>query len=271
MHAVRTVQVFAPVALHLKPRALPVVGVLLMRRDNRLHTLTVLAARRDRLQPFRHHPLHIVRHKRQRIHRRHVHAAIPPVAEVHDVPDTVADHAGGVGHAGRHQSRKIRLDLEIDIIGMRIIAPVAAFRSFDTVQQVEARRLVGVPQRVRSMRERIGEGINGRFQAVFLEYFHEGEVHVHIVVQSGRVVVPPFDAAAVPMHGHIILDHRAVVLEFEVAAISASDRLARPSAFDFILQRFAGKFRFRRWRLAVPVPERQHRYDAGAQEQAGNN
>ena len=67
----------------------------------------------------------VVLDERQRVHRRDKDASVPAVAVIHDVPDAVTDLDRAIDHTGGHYSGKIGLDLEIDIIGRRVIEPVA--------------------------------------------------------------------------------------------------------------------------------------------------
>ena len=77
---------------------------------------------------------------------------------------------------------EISLDLEIDIVGVGIILPVARFRRLDAVEQVVAGCLVGMPQRISCMREGVCEGVHRGIQSQAVENLHEGGIHVYVVI-----------------------------------------------------------------------------------------
>ena len=138
----------APLALSESPCDLPVVGVLVVPTNHVRHALIILALCRNSLKSLCDNIFNVIRHKSEGIHRSHIDSAVPTVAVVHHVADVIREMNRRIDHSGSHDASIIRLYLEIDVIRMGIILPEAGFRRHDTITDVVARRLVGVPKRI---------------------------------------------------------------------------------------------------------------------------
>ena len=55
-------------------------------------------------------------------------SAVETVSAVHDVPHAICNVKGFSKHSGRHQAHEIGLNLEIEVVGVRVVEPVAALR-----------------------------------------------------------------------------------------------------------------------------------------------
>jgi hypothetical protein len=137
--------VFRPELLDPAPRLFPVGRIFAVPADDVPHGSGESRFRGNRFQGFGGDELDVVRDEGQSIHGRDVDAAIPAVAVGHDMPDLVADFGGGVRNSGRHQSGEIRFDLKVDVVGVRILEPMAGFGRKKTVEDIIAGHLVGVP------------------------------------------------------------------------------------------------------------------------------
>ena len=124
---------------------------------------------------------------------------------------------------------------------MRIVKPMAGLGRHYPLKDVVACRLVCMPQRVTGRGKSHGKGIGRRIQPQSVEHLNKSKVHVYIVVQAGKVVVPPGNAVVVPLDGNIILNHGTVVLKLRWSAKTAADSLSGPSAFNLVHQDLFGK------------------------------
>ncbi len=103
-------------------------------------------------------------------------------------------------------------------------------------EDVVARHLVGMPQHVLGIGERLAECLGRRVEPVLLDDVHERQVHVHVVVETRTALVGLAQVARVPGDRLVVLDHRAVVLELGGPAERDPDRLRRPAAADLVTQ-----------------------------------
>ena len=173
----------------------------------------------------------------QAIHCADEDSAVPAVAIVHDMADAVAQLRRAVHAAGAEHADEVGLDLEVDVVGVGVEFPVSAFRSATSVEDVVAGRLICVPQLVIGISECLGIFLHGGVQTVFKHGFHEGEVHVDVVVQAGILDVGVVDIVVVPGNGDILVDDAALVLELRGASVGAADGLAVPAAADLVHER----------------------------------
>ena len=144
---------------------------------------------------------------------RHVDAAVPPVAVAHDMSYLVADLRSRIDHTRSHQSREIGLDLEIDVVGMRVVFPMAARGSGNPVENVVACRLIGVPQFIARIGEGIGQGIHRHVEIVFVKDLDKRKVHVNIVVETAFIFVVPFAVTVGPYDLHAVGDGEIIPAE----------------------------------------------------------
>ena len=200
------------------------------------HELVVVRLLGDGLERLGHDVVYIVGDECQRKHRCHIHAAIPSVAVAHDVPYAVGVVGGSLGHARRHQSGIVGLDLEVYVVGMGIVLPVARSRRLHTLQDVVACALVGSPEGIARMGEGMGKRRGGRVEPQPFIDLHKGQVHVDVVIQSGERVEVVAHQGVVPGYGHRVGNHAAGIFELSGSAIGYADGLASPSAPDFVCQ-----------------------------------
>ena len=137
--------------------------------------------------------------------------------------DAVAHFGGRIGHTGRHESREVGFDLEIEVVGVRIVLPVPAFGRFHSVENIVTRRLIGMPQLVGGIGEGTGHRVDGHVESVLVVNLDEGQIHVDVVVQAGLVIVPPFDIVVGPRDLVLVGNDRPVVLEFGRAPVGAAE------------------------------------------------
>ena len=240
VHAAGAADVKGVFLVHQGPADVPVIGILLVPADNIGHGRMVAGSFGDDLQGLVDDKVDIVAYEGKGVHGRHVNAAVPAISVVHHVADLVAVVCGGIDHAGGHDACVVGLDLEVDVIGVRIVQPVARFRRHDAGEDVVTGLAVGMPKRIGRVGEGLGKGFDGGVQAFLGEYFYEGQVHVHIVVQAREAVVPAFDAVFRPGNVDFLVDGGSI-LEFGGATVGAADDLAGPGAFDLVLEDFFGK------------------------------
>ena len=220
--------------------------MLLVPSDDVLHAAAEPAARGNRLQCFADDVVDVVADEGQRVHGSHEDPAIPSVAVVHDVACTVGYLGGGIRHAGRDEPCEVGLYLIVDVVGMRVVGPVARLRRHDAVEDVVAGCLVGMPQRVAGVGEGHGHRVGRCIETQTGHDLEECEVHIQVVIEAGGVVIVPLDAAGIPADGHTVGDAFAPVAELGGAAIGASDELSGPSAANLVEQFVARDF------LALP-------------------
>ena len=58
--------------------------------------------------------------------------------------NTVCNVHGLGQHAGRHKAHKIGLNLEVQVVGVGVVEPVAAFRGHDALTDVVSAGLISV-------------------------------------------------------------------------------------------------------------------------------
>ena len=266
VNPVRAADVVAIVLVEQSPGDVPVLRVLLVPFDDISHRLVVVALGRDCLEGLIDNEVHVIADECERDHRGDIHSAVPAVAVVHHVADLVAVVGRGVDHSRSHQTGVVGLNLEVDVVGVRVVAPVAGLRRHHTVQDVVASELVGVPERVWGMGERVGEGLDRSVKAFLLEHLHESEVHVDIIVKPGDIVEPPFDRVLVPRNLDLVV-HEAGVLELRRSAVGAADGLAGPATLDLVHKNLLGHLDlFREFLGARCECGRQHKDASGDQE-----
>ena len=140
----------------------------------------------------------------------------------------------GAGHTWAHQSGVVGFNLEVDVVGMRIVLPVARSRSVDPVEDVVAGALVGMPQLVLCIGEGVREVADGCIKTLLLEHVDKGEVHIQVIVQPGECIVVILDAAVVPYYLGVIGYNPAVVLELGGATKGAANGLSGPSTLNLV-------------------------------------
>ncbi len=183
---VRTADVLGPLALDLKPGLLPVGRIRPKAGDDVPDAPGEARLRGQDLQGLLDDPLDVGADEGQAVHGRDIDPAVPAVAVVHDVADPVRDLRRRVDHARAHQPREIGLDLEIDVVGMGRVQPVAGLRRHQTAKDVVPGGLVGVPQRIAGVSKGPGVAGRGRVDALAGHDIDEGQVHVDVIVEPRR-------------------------------------------------------------------------------------
>lgn len=216
---------------------MPVVWRAAVGRYHILDAAAVGAARGQSLQRLGDNVLDVVAHECQSVHRRHIYSAVPSVAVVHYVSRAVAYLRGGVGHGGRHETREVGLDLEVDVVGVGIVTPVARCRGHHAVEYVVACRLVGVPQRVTGVGKGRGHRVGGGVDAQAVDHRNEGQVHVYVVVDPGGIEHRRAHVVGIaPRDFHFVADETLRMAELGRAAVGYAYRLAGPAALDLVEQ-----------------------------------
>ena len=205
-----------------------------MPTDHIAHALVVTALFRYCFQGFRYNKSDIVRHEGKRIHSTDIYAAIPSVPIIHDMSDLVGYFGSRIRHSRRHQTGIVRLYLVIQIVCMRIIQPMPGSGRHDSLQNIITGRLVRMPERIAGCCKSHCKRIDRSIQPQAVEDIDKRQVHINIVIQPGRVLIPPLDIPIRPGNRDILLDHRPVIPELCRSAIGTTDRLSGPTAFYLI-------------------------------------
>ena len=156
------------------PALFPVVGILTIGFNHAADEFVELALLWDCLQTFTYDCLHVVGHKCQRIHSPHINSAIPAITIVHNMAYAVGNLRCRVGHCGSHNSCVVGLDLVVDVVGVRIVVPVARHRGHNSSQNVVASSLVGVPKVIACVGVCDGNRIDGHVNSPFVECLDKG-------------------------------------------------------------------------------------------------
>jgi hypothetical protein len=240
-NAVRTADILTPLFLDPEPGFPPVPGILRVPLDYGPDGPGIEALRRDHPERLLDEAVDIVLDKGQRIHGRHVKPAVVSVPVVHDVAHAVADPGRRIDHAGAHQTCEIGLDLEIDVVGMGVVQPVAGLRRSDAVEDVIAGHLVGVPEHVAGLGELLSESPGRRIQPFLLDNLNKGQVHVDVVVKTGHVFEEPRQRIRSPVQRLIVGDKSALKTKLGRTAVGAADGLPGPASLDLVQQAVSRK------------------------------
>ena len=170
---------------------------------------------------FFHNILHIITDIGQRIHGCNIHPPVPTFAIRHDVTYLIANFSRLIGHPRRHNSGKISLNLEIDTMGMRVVLPMPALRSFHSLQQVIARYLIGMPQGIFRSLKGNGKRIHRSIQTASFKDFDKCQIYIDIIIKSRKAIVPFFHHVFIPRNGNIILNNSSQEFEFGGTTITA--------------------------------------------------
>ena len=153
---------------------MPIVGETPVGFDHILYAAAVCAAWREYLEALGDYVLHVAAYECHGIHCRHVYAAVPAVAVVHDVSSAVAYLGRRLRHGGGHESGEVGLDLEIYVVCMGVVEPMARRGRHNAVEDVVPCRLVGMPQGVAGIGEGRSHGVCRRVYAETVYYLDKG-------------------------------------------------------------------------------------------------
>ena len=135
----------------------------------------------------------------------HEGTAVESVARVHYVAYLVGDAQSLGHHCGGHQADEVGLDLEIKVVGMGVIEPVARLGGHDAVADVVAAGLVGVGQMVVGEGKCLGKLLLRAVESETLEGLHESAVVVDVVEEAGLLFPPVFHIVLRPRDRLIVL------------------------------------------------------------------
>ena len=228
--------VAVPALVHLEPALLPVVGILAVETAHLVDALIEGALVRDGLERHVEHLGRVVAYEGRGVEPRHEGAAVEAVAAVHDVAHARGD-VERLGHQpGGHQSDEVGLNLEVEVVGVGVVDPVARGRRHDAVADVVASRLVGVCQMVLGKGEAARQRLGRAVEPLLLEGLDEGQVVVDVVEKSRLLVPPVLDVVLRPGDGLVVLNGRTGELEFGRGAEDDADGLAGPAAANLVVE-----------------------------------
>ena len=234
VHTLGASHFIGPSLLAFGPGISPIVGTLTVPLNHIGNATIEIALLRNCKQSFVDNASNVGIHESQRIHCPHKHASIPAVAIVHDVSYAVRYLRCRVWHCRAHQSGIIGFNLVVDIVGMRVVDPMARLRRHYTAQNVVSGSLVGVPQRIWCIGKSHGKRIGRSIDAQPVDDIDKSEVHIHIVVQTRRIVEPPFNCPIVPLQRNTVGNHLAAPAEFSWTAVGTAYGLSGPSTLYFV-------------------------------------
>ena len=163
------------------------------------------------------------------VHPAHEHPAVETVAVVHHPAHPVGVLVRLLGQTRGHEADEVRLDLEVDVVGVDVVLRVTGHRGLDAPVQVAPSAGVGVPQLVLRVAEHVAVLLGGGLEADGVH--HLGERHLHVeVVLVDRVL----DHLRRPRQ--LAFDDLPVGLELGRRPEGHPDHLARPAASDLVLE-----------------------------------
>ena len=240
--AVGTGIVPVPLVRHELPRLLPVLGVLRRPGQHVADHLRVAALGRDGAQARLHDPARVVLEKGGGVHPPEEHPAVEPVAVVHHAAHAVGVLVGLLGKPRRHEADEVRLDLEVDVVGVDVVLRVARPGGLDAVIQQAPRPRVRVPEVVLRVLEHLAVLLGGGFQTEPVHHLREGHLHVEVVLVD-RVR----DVLRLPRDRPF--DRPALEPELGGGTEGDADHLPGPAAADLVFESAAGEPAGRRRRV----------------------
>ena len=207
----------------------------------------------DGEQPLLDDPARVVLEEGGRVHGPEEHAAVEAVPVVHHPAHAVGVVVGGLGQARAHEADEVRLDLEVDVVGVHVEVGMARHRGLDPLVEVAPRARVGVPQAVLRVPEHLAVLLGRGVEADPVH--HLGERHLDVeVVLVDRVL----DHVGRPLE--LALDDLPVRPELGRRPEGDADHLPGPAAADLVLE--GGPAHAARRRLRRSRPMRRQDQDA---------
>ena len=222
--------------LQLEPTLLPVIRILFPQTQHIVHTSAEARAFRNHFGSLAHDGRNIVTHIGIGIKGADKDASIPAVAVVHYVTYPVGKSRSLDRLSRAEHSDEVGFNLEVNIIGVRIVLPISGLRSRATVEYVVARSLIGVPEIVVGIGETVCIFLHRRINSHIAHHFKESEVHIDIIKQARIGDEGVIDIVVIPYHRLSVRNEAAFVLEFRRTTVGASYGLGEPSAADFVHQ-----------------------------------
>ena len=182
-------------------------------------------------------------HERGAVQAGHEGAAVEAVTAVHDMAHAAGDVQRLRDHARGHQADEVGLDLEVQVVGVRVVQPVAGFGRHDALADVVAPRLIRVCEVIIGIGEAQRKVFARAVQSELVERFREGEVVVDVVEQAGLLVPPVFDITFAPRNGLRVRNQGSLMLELGGRSVDHAYGLAGPAALDFVHQDILGQGR----------------------------
>ena len=177
------------------------------------------------------------------VHGGEEHAAVDAVAVVHDAALAPAQVLGGLRQPRRDHADVVALDLEVDVVGVRVVGRVSGQLGGHSLQEILARLAVRVPHQERRLPIGRGEILGGRVETLGGDHREHPHVHVEVVFVDQPVT------QGLLLHVDGALEDPAVERELQRLAHRGAVRLADPCAEDPVLQHELGDAgqRFRFW------------------------
>jgi len=129
---------------------------------------------------------------------------------------------------------------ETSIISTRIIQPVTRCRWHNAILHIIARLLIGEPEGVVLIGICFGKGFCWSVKPLIFKNLNEGEIHVDVIIVARRFIVSILQISVIPVNFHGIWNHGTIEFEFNRAAISHTNSLCSPCAFDLVQQIYFG-------------------------------
>jgi hypothetical protein len=232
----QAIDVVLPFRLDLAPGGQPVFGVLPVPAQDIRDALMVLRSGRDAGQPLPQDALDVaVLEIGGGVHSGDKHAAVHPVAVVHDVAEDVAQPIGLARQAGTDDTEQVGLDLEINVVGVAVVPRVSRPGGHDSAADVRAPRAVGVPELVLGARERRAGLLRAEIEPVGLQSLQERHLDVAVVLVNrvGHALrAPDFKRVG---------NRSAGRFEFVGRSVTHADHLTRPGALALVDERGLGQ------------------------------
>ena len=195
----------------------------------------------DGLKGHVHYLCRIVFHKGCAVKACDVGSAVESVSAVHYVANPVCYVKRFREHAGRHQADEIGLNLEVKVVGVGVVEPVAAFRRHDALAHVVPSRLVGMGKVIGRVCKAQGKVLGRCVQTKLFKGLGKSEVVVDVVKETGLTVPPVLDVALAPADRNLFRDYCAAEFELCGSAVHYAYGLARPAALDLVHEGILGK------------------------------
>ena len=190
----------------------------------------VPAVRRDRLPAQFDDAARVGLEPGGRVHGGEEHAAVDAVAVVHHAPLSSAQILGGLRQPRRDHADVVALDLEVDVVGVRVVRRVPGQLGGDAGQHVLPCLPVGVPHQELRLPVRRGEVVRRSGQPLVGDHRQHRHVHVQVVFVDQPL------AQRVLLHVDRAQEHAPVERELQRFAHRRAVRLAHPRAEDPVLQ-----------------------------------
>ncbi len=228
--AIRARFAFVVLVFDQLPGLSPIAGILFGPGEQVRDQQAVRTLGGNCLEARFHHFARIAFEECRRVHAGNEHAAVKTVAVVHDAARVIGDAVGGARHAGSHQADEVGFDLEIDVVGVRVVFGRAGERAGNAALKRAPRGQVGVPETVLGIAKRHAKIVGSGVEPFIVEHLGQRHVDVEIVLAE-RVR----HAVRGPL-GQFAFEYLRLRAEFGRCAVAHANHLAGPSALDLVAQ-----------------------------------